>query len=238
MTMKIFLGFQRKPAKSPASSVARAFGMTEQPNDDGLWVFGKNRFRISLEDLRTDLQPEHREWADEVGWTQNWALSIAVHHRNRTDADYIKWHSLVVVIMEAYDATLLWSDAGTDTPQFNMRLHEFIPSLKSDEADDMTPDEEPSFENTPSEETVKDVPQMEPQTPEIPDSLMDALRAQLREEMQADTQTTAEVVDEPVVVPLEPVELDDEDFDTFDDWDDEDEDEDEETEVGPITDWD
>ena len=212
--------------------------MTEQPNDDGLWVFGKNRFRISLEDLRTDLQPEHREWADEVGWTQNWALSIAVHHRNRTDADYIKWHSLVVVIMEAYDATLLWSDAGTDTPQFNMRLHEFIPSLKSDEADDMTPDEEPSFENTPSEETVKDVPQMEPQTPEIPDSLMDALRAQLREEMQADTQTTAEVVDEPVVVPLEPVELDDEDFDTFDDWDDEDEDEDEETEVGPITDWD
>ena len=212
--------------------------MTEQPNDDGLWVFGKNRFRISLEDLRTDLQPEHREWADEVGWTQNWALSIAVHHRNRTDADYIKWHSLVVVIMEAYDATLLWSDAGTDTPQFNMRLHEFIPSLKSGEADDMTPDEEPSFEEMVDDDLV--VPQAEPvptsQNPEIPDSLMDALRAQLREEMQADTQTTAEVVEEPVVVPLEPVELDDEDFDTFDDWDDEDEDE--ETEVGPITDWD
>jgi len=215
--------------------------MTEQPNDDGLWVFGKNRFRISLEDLRTDLQPEHREWADEVGWTQNWALSIAVHHRNRTDADYIKWHSLVVVIMEAYDATLLWSDAGTDTPQFNMRLHEFIPSLKSDEADDLTTDEESPFENSPAEEMVESLMQTpEPQSPEIPDSLMDALRAQLREEMQADAETPpVEFVDEPVVVPLEPVELDDEDFDTFDDWDDEDdEDEDEETEVGPITDWD
>ena len=214
--------------------------MTEQPNDDGLWVFGKNRFRISLEDLRTDLQPEHREWADEVGWTQNWALSIAVHHRNRTDADYIKWHSLVVVIMEAYDATLLWSDAGTDTPQFNMRLHEFIPSLKSEEADDLTPNEEP-FEDTRGEEMVKDdlIAPVTPesQNPEIPDSLMDALRAQLREEMQADALTTVEIVDEPVVVPLEPVEVDDEDFDTFDDWDD-DEDEDEETEVGPITDWD
>jgi len=226
--------------------------MTEQPNDDGNWVFGKGRFRVRLEDLREDLKPEFREWADEVGWTQNWAISIAVHHRNRTDVDYIKWHALVAVIMEAYDTNLLWTDSGTDTPQYNMRLNEFIPSLISDQADDLRPDESPSPPPTPAVEpepapapaparTSEPEPEME-----IPDSVLEALKAQMRAEMQtnAPVEPQHEVEDEEPqrLVQLEPVDVDDDDFDTFDDWDDEeDEDEDEDDEgsdLGPITDWD
>ena len=237
MTMKIFLGFQRKPAKSQASAVARAFGMTEQPNDDGNWVFGKGRFRVRLEDLREDLKPEYREWADEVGWTQNWAISIAVHHRNRTDVDYIKWHALVAVIMEAYDTNVLWTDAGTDTPQYNMRLNDFIPSLVSAEADDLKP-EEALPEPEPQE--VERAPERAPaRTPaeEIPDSVLSALKEQLRAEMSADAAAPTE--EEPKrLVALEPVEVDEEDFDTFDDWDDDDDDDDDAGDIGPITDWD
>lgn len=250
MTMKVFLGFQRKPAKSPASSVARAFGMSEQPTDDSNWIFAKGRFRIRLEDLRTDLQPEYREWADEVGWVHNWAVSIAVHHRGRTDIDYIKWHALVAVIMEAYDLNLLWTDSGTDTPQYHMRLNDFVPSLISENADDLKPDEDVAEEPVASAPELKEEPKAEPE-PEIPDSVMDALRLQIRAEMEADTGSTAKMVDEPVVeepklVPLEVVDDeddDDDDFDSFDDWDDDEdedevEDEDEGADIGPITDWD
>ena len=235
MTMKIFLGFQRKPAKSQASAVARAFGMTEQPNDDGNWVFGKGRFRVRLEDLREDLKPEFREWADDVGWTQNWAISIAVHHRNRTDVDYIKWHALVAVIMEAYDTNLLWTDAGTDTPQYNMRLNDFIPTLVSAEADGLKPDDSSELEV--EEPTSEPEPVRKP-TEEIPDSVLSALKDQLRAEMTADA--AAPVGDEPKrLVALEPVDVDEEDFDTFDDWDDdEDDDEDDDGDIAPITDWD
>ena len=239
MTMKIFLGFQRKPAKSQASAVARAFGMTEQPNDDGNWVFGKGRFRVRLEDLREDLKPEFREWADDVGWTQNWAISIAVHHRNRTDVDYIKWHALVAVIMEAYDTNLLWTDAGTDTPQYNMRLNDFIPTLVSAEADDLKPDDSSELEVEEPTSEPEPEPVRKP-TEEIPDSVLSALKDQLRAEMTADA--AAPVGDEPKrLVALEPVDVDEEDFDTFDDWDDdedEDEDEDDDGDIAPITDWD
>lgn len=222
--------------------------MTEQPSDDGNWVFGKGRFRVRLEDLREDLKPEFREWADEVGWTQNWAISIAVHHRNRTDVDYIKWHALVAVIMEAYDTNVLWTDSGTDTPQYNMRLNEFIPSLISDQADDLRLDEPPS--PAPVSEPAPTPAPARPSEPEpemeIPDSVLEALKAQMRAEMQP---TAPEQPQEPDVedeepqrlVHLEPVDVDDDDFDTFDDWDDEDEDEDEdddESDLGPITDWD
>jgi len=233
--MKIFLGFQRKPAKSQASAVARAFGMTEQPNDDGNWVFGKGRFRLRLEDLREDLKPEFREWADEVGWTQNWAISIAVHHRNRTDVDYIKWHALVAVIMEAYDTNVLWTDAGTDTPQYNMRLNDFVPSIVSAEAEDLKPDDALPEQELEQEESPEPTPAKRP-TEEIPDSVLSALKDQLRAEMSADA---AAPVEEPKrLVSLEAVEVDEEDFDTFDDWDDEDEDEDDDEDIAPITDWD
>ena len=213
--------------------------MTEQPNDDGNWVFGKGRFRVRLEDLREDLKPEFREWADDVGWTQNWAISIAVHHRNRTDVDYIKWHALVAVIMEAYDTNLLWTDAGTDTPQYNMRLNDFIPTLVSAEADDLKPDDSSELEVEEPTSEPEPEPVRKP-TEEIPDSVLSALKDQLRAEMTADA--AAPVGDEPKrLVALEPVDVDEEDFDTFDDWDDdedEDEDEDDDGDIAPITDWD
>ena len=235
MTMKVFLGFQRKPAKSPSSSVARAFGMTEQPTDGGNWIFAKGRFRVSLEDLRHDLQPENREWADEVGWAHNWAVSIAVHHRGRTDIDYIKWHSLVAVIMEAYELNLLWTDSGTDTPQYNMRLNDFMPSILSEQGDDLTPDE--------PEEIAEEVEEEAPV--EVPDSVIEALKAQLKAEMLPEAEPV-----EKAPLELKPVESDeqeevedDEEFDAFDDWDDSDdeevvESEEPEEEIGPITDWD
>ena len=250
MTMKVFLGFSRKPAKSPASSVARAFGMTEQPSDDGNWVFGKGRFRVRLEDLRTDMQPEYREWADEVGWAHNWAVSIAVHDRNRTDIDYIKWHSLVAVIMEAYELNLLWTDQGTDTPQYNMRLNDFMPNINSSEADDLNQDvdvEEPVPEAVVEEKTAQPEP-IEKSEPEIPDSVMEALRAQVKAEMEAEPVENVpeqEVEAPKQLVELEPVE-EDSDFDTFDDWDDDDDDEDDDdddsentgADLEPIVDWD
>ncbi len=246
--MKVFLGFQRKPAKSPASAVARAFGMTEQPSDDGNWIFAKNRFRIRLEDLRNDLQPEYREWADQVGWVHNWAVSIAVHHRGRTDIDYIKWHGLVSTIMEAYDLGILWTDSGTDTPQYHMRLDDFIPSLRSEEADDLNPDAEPveTESETESESEPKETSQVPEDKPEIPDSLMDQLRKQVREEYESDSKKEEPDAPEINLVPLTPVsedEEDEEDFDSFDDWDDEEIEDDEgeefqEEDIGPITDWD
>ena len=42
--------------------------------------------------------------------------------------------------MEAYDLNLLWTDSGTDTPQYHMRLNDFVPSLISENADDLKPD--------------------------------------------------------------------------------------------------
>ena len=239
MTMKVFLGFQRKPAKSPASSVARAFGMTEQPTDGGNWIFSKGRFRVCLEDMRLDLQDENREWADEVGWGHNWAVSIAVHHRGRTDIDYIKWHSLVAVIMESYELNLLWTDSGTDTPQYNMRLNDFVPSILSGEADDLTPDEPEEIAEEAEEASVEEA------AVEVPDSVIEALRAQLKAEMQPAPEAEAE---EKAPLELKPVVSEDEEdeddgeFDAFDDWDDTDDESVEasepEEEIGPITDWD
>lgn len=238
MTMKVFLGFPRKPAKSPASAVSRAFGMTEQPSDDGNWIFAKGRFRIRLEDLRTDLQPEHREWADDVGWVHNWAVSIAVHHRGRTDVDYIKWHGLVAVIMEAYELNILWTDSGTDTPQYHMRLDDFVTTLKSESADDLSPDEE-----EPVEEEVSEPVETAEEPIDIPDSVLDQLIARRMDERKEESPPKEEQgpkEDKVVLQPVEESDDDDDDFDSFDDWDDdEDDDETEEVEedLGPITDW-
>ena len=78
-------------------------------------VFPKEAVPVMLEDLREQMKPEFREWADDVGWPYNYALQVAVHDK-RDSLDYIKWVSLITVLMEAYEQTVLWFDYGTDAP--------------------------------------------------------------------------------------------------------------------------
>jgi hypothetical protein len=139
MTMKAFIPFSRKPAKSPGAAVAKAFGLSDI-GGGAEWALADSKFRVRLEDFREDLEPDNRDWADEVGWHFNWAVSVAVNDKGRTDEDYALWHALTAVIMKAYGTQSVWTDAGLDSPIERMKLTTFLPGFVSEEADDLNPD--------------------------------------------------------------------------------------------------
>ena len=230
MTLKAFIGFPRKPNKSPGAAVARAFGMKEKPNSSEFeWVFQKTKFRVMLEDLREQMKPELREWADDVGWTYNYAIQIAVH-TNREPLDYLKWVALITVLMEAYGATTVWYDEGTDTPQERLRLTEFAPlAIEYSEGDAI-------------ESELQEAPKSETTIEKVDEELPPGLMAMIRKELKIDTpEPKPEPKPEPALT-LQPAvsfeEEEEEEFDDFEDWDDdEDEDEDEVADIQPVT-WD
>ena len=246
MTIKAFIGFPKKPNKSPGAAVARAFGMKEKPNTvEFEWLFQKTKFRVMLEDLREQMKPDLREWADEVGWGYNWALQIAVHEK-RDSIDYLKWISLITVLMEAYGQTNVWYDEGTDTPQIRMKLDSFAP-LKhefkegesayteaevqpDEEEEDLFADEEPKGEKL-MNGFLNTTPDTDTQG--LPPGLMELIRSELG--------VKAEVAEEPPAPALVPVSLNDDgddDFDDFEDWDDDEEDEDEDEDEQQAVTWD
>jgi hypothetical protein len=244
MTIKAFIGFPKKPNKSPGAAIARAFGMNEKSNTvEFEWLFQKTKFRVMLEDLREQMKPDLREWADEVGWGYNWAIQIAVHEK-RDSIDYLKWVSLVTMLMEAYNQTNVWFDEGTDTPQLRMKLDSFAPlkhefkegeaaqvegsnnRIEVQEEEDMFADEEPK-----GEELMNGFLNTTPDTDTqgLPPGLMALIRSELG--------VKAEVAEEPPAPALVPVPEDDDDFDDFEDWDEDEDDDDEDAEPQPVT-WD
>jgi len=231
MTITVWVGFNRKPNKSPGAAVARAFGMKERQTNEFEWCFQKKQFRVMLEDLREQMKPEFREWADDVGWPYNYALQVAVHDK-RDSLDYIKWVSLITVLMEAYEQTVLWFDYGTDAPvtrhklvdfaEFKTEMKEGEPEVSSrapvDEPEEVQ-EEEDFFAESPSQEN-EDI-DME----KLPAGLLDMIRNQM-------TRESPKVAEEPKLVPLATTQ-EEEDFDDFEDWDDdEDFDEDDDDDVG------
>jgi hypothetical protein len=237
MTLKAFIGFPRKPNKSPGAAVARAFGMKEKPNSSEFeWVFQKTKFRVMLEDLREQMKPDVREWADEVGWTYTYAIQVAVHTK-RDSLDYLKWVSLVTVLMEAYETSTVWYDEGTDTPQERMRLTEFAPLAvefnEEGQLDNLEVEIETEVATPPSKE--------DDQMNDLPPGLLDMIRKEIHKESSTheSVQDTEEKPES--VLTLQPVEVEqDVDFEDFEDWDDDDEDddaddEDDDGEVQPVT---
>jgi hypothetical protein len=232
MTLKAFIGFSRKPNKSPGAAVARAFGMKEKPNSSEFeWVFQKSKFRVMLEDLREQMKPELREWADDVGWTYNYAIQIAVHTK-RDSLDYLKWVALITVLMEAYEATTVWYDEGTDTPQERLKLTEFAPLA-------IEYSEEGAIENELLEENelLDSPPKLEEPTIEVDDEFPPGLMAMIRKELNTTPEPKPEVkLPEPSLT-LKPVISDEEEFEDFEDWDDDEDEDEDEDEVHPVT-WD
>lgn len=230
MTITVWVGFNRKPNKSPGAAVARAFGMKERQTNEFEWCFQKKQFRVMLEDLREQMKPEFREWADDVGWPYNYALQVAVHDK-RDSLDYIKWVSLITVLMEAYEQTVLWFDYGTDAPvtrhklvdfaEFKTEMKEGEPEVSSrtpvDEPEEFQ-EEEDFFAESPSQEN-EDI-DME----KLPAGLLNMIRNQMTRESPKDAE-------EPKLVPLAATQ-EEEDFDDFEDWDDEDFDDDDDDDVG------
>ena len=204
--------------------------MKEKPNSSEFeWVFQKTKFRVMLEDLREQMKPELREWADDVGWTYNYAIQIAVH-TNREPLDYLKWVALITVLMEAYGATTVWYDEGTDTPQERLRLTEFAPlAIEYSEGDAI-------------ESELQEAPKSETTIEKVDEELPPGLMAMIRKELKIDTpEPKPEPKPEPALT-LQPAvsfeEEEEEEFDDFEDWDDdEDEDEDEVADIQPVT-WD
>jgi len=149
MTLTAFIPFGKKPTKNPASMLCKYTGMREHAPRDGsnvVWDFRGmgGRLGIQLIDLRDDMAPGNDEWAQTVGWDYNWAIAVRIADRKRTDAEYIYWHSLGIVLARAYDLDHLWLDSGTDTPQESYTFGELLPELKSADAEDMvewTPEE-------------------------------------------------------------------------------------------------
>ena len=239
MTIKAFIGFPKKPNKSPGAAIARAFGMNEKSNTvEFEWLFQKTKFRVMLEDLREQMKPDLREWADEVGWGYNWAIQIAVHEK-RDSIDYLKWVSLVTMLMEAYNQTNVWFDEGTDTPQLRMKLDSFAPlkhEFKEGESADIEGSEVERFQGEEEEEDM--FADEEPKGEKLMNGFLDTtldtdtqglppgLMALIRNELGA----KAEVAEEPPASApsLVPVVEDDEDFDDFEDWDDDDDDDEDE----------
>ena len=240
MTIKAFIGFPKKPNKSPGAAIARAFGMNEKSNTvEFEWLFQKTKFRVMLEDLREQMKPDLREWADEVGWGYNWAIQIAVHEK-RDSIDYLKWVSLVTMLMEAYNQTNVWFDEGTDTPQLRMKLDSFAPlkhEFKEGESADIDGSEVERFQGEEEEEDM--FADEEPKGEKLMNGFLDTtpdtdtqglppgLMALIRNELGKSESTKSEPIPEEVQPVLMPVSLndDDDDFDDFEDWDDEDEDE-------------
>lgn len=234
MTITVWVGFNRKPNKSPGAAVARAFGMKERQTNDFEWCFQKKQFRVMLEDLREQMKPEYREWADDVGWPYNYALQVAVHDK-RDSLDYIKWVSLITVLMEAYEQTVLWFDYGTESPvtrhklvdfaEFKTEMKEGEPEVSSrapaDEPEEVQ--EEDFFAESPPE--MKDEIDMD----KLPAGLLNMIRNQMARESPKDTE-------EQKLVPLG-AKQDEEDFDDFEDWDDEDFDDDDDVSGQAVT-WD
>ena len=232
MTITVWVGFNRKPNKSPGAAVARAFGMKERQTNDFEWCFQKKQFRVMLEDLREQMKPEFREWADDVGWPYNYALQVAVHDK-RDSLDYLKWISLVTVLMEAYEQTVLWFDYGTDAPVTRHKLVEFaefktemkegepeVSSRASVDEPEVQEDED-FFAESPSEEN-EDI-----DMDKLPAGLLNMIRNQMARE------ESPKVAEEPKLVPLAATqEEEDEDFDDFEDWDDEDFDDDVDDDAG------
>lgn len=234
MTITVWVGFNRKPNKSPGAAVARAFGMKERQTNDFEWCFQKKQFRVMLEDLREQMKPEYREWADDVGWPYNYALQVAVHDK-RDSLDYIKWVSLITVLMEAYEQTVLWFDYGTESPvtrhklvdfaEFKTEMKEGEPEVSSrapvDEPEEVQ--EEDFFVESPPE--VKDEIDMD----KLPAGLLNMIRNQMARESPNDAE-------EQKLVPIDATQ-DEEDFDDFEDWDDEDFDDDDDVSGQAVT-WD
>lgn len=237
MTITVWVGFNRKPNKSPGAAVARAFGMKERQTNDFEWCFQKKQFRVMLEDLREQMKPEYREWADDVGWPYNYALQVAVHDK-RDSTDYIKWISLITVLMEAYEQTVLWFDYGTESPVTRHKLvdfAEFKTEMKEGEPEvsSQAPIDEP-------EEVQEEDFFAEPQAEEkeeididkLPAGLLDMIRNQMSRENPHDH-------GEPKLVPIAAATQADEDFDDFEDWDDDDfDDDDDDDVVGKAVTWD
>ena len=185
-----------------------------------------------LEDLREQMKPEFREWADDVGWPYNYALQVAVHDK-RDSLDYLKWISLVTVLMEAYEQTVLWFDYGTDAPVTRHKLVEFaefktemkegepeVSSRASVDEPEVQEDED-FFAESPSEEN-EDI-----DMDKLPAGLLNMIRNQMARE------ESPKVAEEPKLVPLAATqEEEDEDFDDFEDWDDEDFDDDVDDDAG------
>ena len=235
MTITAWVGFNRKPNKSPGAAVARAFGMKERQTAEFEWLFQKSKFRVMLEDLREQMKPDYREWADEVGWPYNYALQIAVHDK-RDSLDYIKWVALIAVLMEAYEQTVLWFDYGTDSPVTRHKLVDFAQfqnEMKEGEPETSQPtgiqvEEETDLFLEPSPR--KKISPIREDGMIDSNALPAGMLDMIRKEMEADTGAR---VPEEQVRQLVPLEADD-DFDDFEDWDDDDEldDDDDDDDVG------
>ena len=229
--------------------ICKYSGMVDRPTATADWLFqstGWGGLRVSLEDFRDDLLTDTREWADQVGWTSNWAIAITVHHKNRTDHRYAHWNCLVGVLMEAYGVRDVWLDAGTGTPQASYTLTDLFPDLVSAEGEDVLAPEPPE------------------DAPGIPESVPQPLPPPPVENPEPEPEPEPEIVQEededeflpppPGLIPVERSELDEEDdsedeedyswWDEDEDEEDEDEDEEDSEEESiewgsdAITDWD
>ena len=140
MTLTGFIASARKPGKTKVAGLLKAMGFQDKGSNAAQWVFGKTRFRVDVIDFREDLRDSEIYWAEEVGWDYNWAVRIAVNHRNRTDDNYILWHALLVALMEAMGSREVWLDGGSGIPQQPYTMRELFPELRSDEGEDLNED--------------------------------------------------------------------------------------------------
>ena len=243
MTLTGFIPSARKPGKTKVAGLLKVMGFQDKGSNSAQWVFGKTRFRVDVVDFREDLRDSEVYWPEEVGWDYNWAVRIAVNHRNRTDDNYILWHALLVTLCEAMGEREVWLDGGSGIPQQPYTMRELFPELRSDEGEDLVEDSDygpvvvdavephPTQTETPPERVLAPAPTPAPaHEPEDEDEDEDDLMPE---------------PEAPSLVPLEP-EGDTEDDgwgdDDWDDWeddvdDDTPDDEDDDEGVDVITDW-
>ena len=237
MTLTGFIASARKPGKSKVAGLLKGMGFQDKGSNSAQWVFGKTRFRVDVVDFREDLRDSESYWPEEVGWDYNWAIRIAVNHRNRTDDNYILWHALLVTLAEAMGVREVWLDGGSGIPQQPYTMRELFPELKSDEGEDLTEDSDygpvvvDAVEPHPSQVSAP-APAPAPAPSPVPE-----------DDLMPEPETA------PSLVPIEPevVADDDDDDDGWgddDDWDDwgddeeeEESDEDDDEGVDVITDW-
>lgn len=239
MTLTGFIASARKPGKSKVAGLLKGMGFQDKGSNSAQWVFGKTRFRVDVVDFREDLRDSESYWPEEVGWDYNWAIRIAVNHRNRTDDNYILWHALLVTLSEAMGVREVWLDGGSGIPQQPYTMRELFPELKSDEGEDL-------IEDSDFDPVVVDA--VEPHPSEASAPAPAPARAPAPEpepEPEDDLMPEPEVA--PSLVPIEPEVVDDDDDDGWgddDDWDDwgdeeeqEESDEEDDEGVDVITDW-
>ena len=106
MTITVWVGFNRKPNKSPGAAVARAFGMKERQTNEFEWCFQKKQFRIMLE-ISEQMKPEF-----ENGLTMLDGLTTTSDgSHDKRDSLTTQVGSLITVL--GSEQTVLWFDYGT-----------------------------------------------------------------------------------------------------------------------------